>query len=123
LTNDPAACANCHIMREQFDGWIKSSHRSVAVCNDCHTPHDLIPKYVTKASNGYHHSRGFTTGDFHEPIQITARNREITENACRYCHEDLVLAIEGPGATARGAHARAQRIACIRCHASVGHLE
>ena len=34
LTNDPGACANCHIMREQYDGWVKSSHRAVAVCND-----------------------------------------------------------------------------------------
>jgi cytochrome c nitrite reductase small subunit len=38
LTKDPAACINCHIMREQYDGWIKSSHRLVAACNDGHTP-------------------------------------------------------------------------------------
>jgi cytochrome c nitrite reductase small subunit len=116
LTNDPAACANCHVMREQFDGWLKSSHRAVAVCNDCHTPHALLPKYATKASNGYHHSHAFTTGEFHEPIQITARNLEITENACRHCHADLVLAIEGP-------HASARRMSCVRCHPSVGHME
>ena len=24
LTDDPAACANCHVMSEQFDGWLKS---------------------------------------------------------------------------------------------------
>ena len=30
LTDNPAACANCHVMREQFDGWLKSSHRAVA---------------------------------------------------------------------------------------------
>jgi nitrate/TMAO reductase-like tetraheme cytochrome c subunit len=35
LTNDPKACADCHVMQEQFDGWQRSSHRSVAVCNDC----------------------------------------------------------------------------------------
>ena len=34
LTDDPAACANCHVMREQFDGWLKSSHRAVATCNN-----------------------------------------------------------------------------------------
>ena len=34
LTNDPAACANCHIMSEHFAAWTKSSHRAVAVCND-----------------------------------------------------------------------------------------
>jgi hypothetical protein len=36
LTDDPAACANCHVMAEQFQGWSRGSHRSVAVCNDCH---------------------------------------------------------------------------------------
>jgi cytochrome c nitrite reductase small subunit len=30
---------NCHIMRDQFEGWSHSSHKAVAACNDCHTPH------------------------------------------------------------------------------------
>lgn len=54
LTDDPSACANCHVMQAQYDGWRVSPHRSVAVCNDCHTPPGLIPKYATKALNGYH---------------------------------------------------------------------
>ncbi len=116
LTNDPAACANCHIMQEQYDGWIKSSHRSVATCNDCHTPHNFVGKYYTKANNGYHHSLAFTTGRFHEPIQIKARNREITENACRHCHADIVQAIDAHGTGAN-------RLSCIQCHKSVGHME
>jgi cytochrome c nitrite reductase small subunit len=49
LSNDPRACANCHIMQDHLDGWIKASHRSVATCNDCHTPPGLVPKYFTKA--------------------------------------------------------------------------
>src|SRR5688572_18049051 len=61
LTDDPAACANCHVMREQYDAWSRSSHRAVAVCNDCHTPTGFIRKYAAKASNGYHHSLAFTT--------------------------------------------------------------
>jgi cytochrome c nitrite reductase small subunit len=36
LINDPAVCANCHVMNEHYSGWIRSSHRAVAVCNDCH---------------------------------------------------------------------------------------
>lgn len=79
LSNDPKACANCHIMSDQFDGWAKSSHRNVATCNDCHTPEGFIPKYLTKASNGFWHSYAFTTGDFHEPIRIKGRNKEIAE--------------------------------------------
>lgn len=115
LTNDPRACANCHVMSEQYSGWVKSSHRAVAVCNDCHTPHALVPKYVTKARNGFWHSFYFTTGRFPEPIRITDRNREVTEGACRSCHQPIVDAIEG--------HPDAPKQSCIRCHQSVGHLE
>ena len=114
LTNDPAACANCHIMQPQYDQWQASSHRAVAVCNDCHTPPGLVPKYATKALNGYFHSYAFTTGDFHEPIVITERNREVTEKACRKCHEAITAAIDGP-------HRPGQELSCIRCHSDVGH--
>jgi cytochrome c nitrite reductase small subunit len=115
LTNDPAACANCHIMREQYDGWSAGSHRAVATCNDCHTPHALVPKYATKALNGFWHSFAFTTGRFHEPIRIHARNRAITEGACRHCHADIVHAVDA-APKARG------ELECIHCHNSVGHL-
>ena len=79
LTDDPAACVNCHIMRKQYDGWIRSSHRAVAACNDCHTPAGYLSKYATKASNGFWHSFAFTSGRFAEPIRIKRTTREITE--------------------------------------------
>jgi cytochrome c nitrite reductase small subunit len=113
LTNDPAACANCHVMQAHYDAWTRSSHRTVAVCNDCHAPHDFFGKYTTKAINGWNHSRAFTLDDFHEPMAITARNRSITEGACRSCHADLTRQIESHGT----------EIACLRCHAEVGHME
>lgn len=115
LTNDPNACANCHIMQEQFDGWVKSSHRNVATCNDCHTPSGFVAKYANKASNGFWHSFGFTTGWFHEPIQIKPHNREITENACRKCHASIVEAIEPHGLPQN-------QLDCLQCHRNVGHL-
>jgi cytochrome c nitrite reductase small subunit len=115
LTNDPAACANCHVMREQYDGWLKSSHHTVAVCNDCHTPPGTMGKYTTKARNGFWHSFYFTLGGFHEPIRISDRNRDVTERACRKCHTEMVDALEPP-------HAGDERFSCITCHASVGHL-
>ncbi len=116
LNNDPATCANCHIMNEQFAGWSRGSHHQAAVCNDCHTPHDFIGKYMTKGINGYHHSLAFTTGNFHEPIQIKERNQNITEQACRSCHADIVQEIDTN-------HTGKDELACIRCHRSVGHLE
>jgi cytochrome c nitrite reductase small subunit len=115
VTNDPAACANCHLMREHSDGWTKSSHRSVAVCNDCHTPHDIVGKYATKAGNGYRHSLAFTTGRFEEPLQIKQSSSTIVEDACRNCHGDIVQAIDGPH------RPEDDRATCVRCHAGVGH--
>jgi len=115
LTDDPAACANCHVMQEQFDGWVHSSHRSVAVCNDCHTPPGLVPKYWTKAQNGFWHSFYFTTGDFPDPIRITERNRAVTEKSCRKCHADIVAEIDP-------SKDLGDRTSCLRCHRNVGHL-
>ncbi len=114
LTDDPAACVNCHIMRKQYDGWIRSSHRAVAACNDCHTPAGYLSKYATKASNGFWHSFAFTSGRFAEPIRIKPHNREITETTCRRCHQSVVDAIETP-------HHGGTRLSCVRCHRSVGH--
>ena len=139
LTNDPAACANCHIMSEHFAAWQKGSHKS-ATCNDCHTPHNFVGKYVTKARNGFWHSFYFTTGRYPDPLRITERNRRVTEGACRYCHQPVVDAIEpalasrDPGGLApahagvgtflasNGSSHGDGQISCIRCHAYVGHL-
>ena len=61
LRNDPQACANCHVMGDHYASWLKSSHRAVAGCNDCHTPPGTIPKYLSKAGNGFRHASAFTT--------------------------------------------------------------
>lgn len=123
LTNDPAACANCHVMTEHFDAWAKSSHRAVAVCNDCHAPHNLIGKYATKARNGFWHSFYFTTGRYPQPLRITPRDSVITEATCRYCHATIVEQIDAPAASAHSPTATpGAATSCIRCHADVGHL-
>ncbi|HEY8231497.1 MAG TPA: cytochrome c nitrite reductase small subunit [Vicinamibacteria bacterium] len=117
LTDDPAACANCHVMNEQYDGWLKASHRSVAGCNDCHVPANLVGKYWTKSRNGFWHSYYFTTQTFHEPIRATPTSRRIAEANCRRCHDPVVQAMGTPS------HAGDDSLSCIRCHGSVGHLE
>ena len=91
LSNDPAVCVNCHIMQEQYDGWVHGSHHAVAACNDCHLPHDnLVHKLLVKASNGYHHSKAFTLMGFQEPIRIKPGNAEVLEANCIRCHEAMV---------------------------------
>lgn len=117
LSSDPQACVNCHIMQPQFDSWQKASHHGVAVCVDCHLPHDFLGKYVAKADNGYRHSKAFTFGDFHEPIVLVQRNSEILQENCLHCHHDLVEHLLPPNSDP------AQELSCVHCHRSVGHGE
>lgn len=128
LSHDPAACANCHIMREHFAAWMKGSHHSVATCNDCHTPPDLVGKYLTKGRNGFYHSFYFTTGRFAYPLTITPRNHGVTEAACRHCHAPMTDALElGSALRAAGVEASTtglrepEDLSCVRCHRYVGH--
>jgi len=116
LTDDPAACANCHVMQAQYDGWLRGPHHHAAVCNDCHVPSGAVARYAVKALNGWHHSSAFTTGNYPDAIRIRESSRQIVEGQCRACHADLVASMEGGGMQAGDA------ISCIRCHESVGHL-
>ncbi|MCC6536510.1 MAG: cytochrome c nitrite reductase small subunit [Bryobacterales bacterium] len=118
MTDDPAACRNCHVMNEQYDGWLKSSHRKAAVCNDCHAPAGFLPKYFTKALNGFNHSLAFTTNRFPDHIQINGRNAEVAEAACAKCHQEVVESVHG----ARPASSRHASGRCVSCHRNVGHV-
>ena len=114
LSNDPAACTNCHVMQDSYDSWSRSSHQNVAGCNDCHLPHHPVGKYVVKADNGFFHSVAFTLENFHEPIRIKDRNRVVTQNACLHCHADIVdqMLPASPGG---------EVLTCVQCHSDVGH--
>ena len=115
LSDNAEACANCHVMQGHYDAWLKSSHKMVASCNDCHAPHDsVVNKLYCKGRNGFFHSLAFTTGDFDDRILIHDYNRKITENACRKCHSSVVHQIDSLP-TKNGS------MSCIRCHNSVGH--
>jgi len=117
LTNRPEACANCHVMREHLDAWVKSSHGKFASCNDCHAPHDPIGKYYCKARNGFFHSLAFTTGDFPDRIQMHEFNRGVVEANCRRCHAQLTHEID-PLPTSSG---KVETVSCLHCHVTVGH--
>lgn len=120
LRNDPAACANCHVMQGPYDTWVKSSHEAVATCNDCHLPHDPFGKWLTKMDNGFFHSLAFTTGEFHEPIQIKPRNHRVTQGACLACHGEFVHALLPESADDQRASSK-DMLDCVHCHADVGH--
>ncbi|MGD0013627.1 MAG: cytochrome c nitrite reductase small subunit [Bryobacteraceae bacterium] len=107
FSNDPEVCANCHVMREYRDSWQKASHHLRAVCNDCHTPHALLPKYLAKAENGWNHSLKFTLQNFPDPIRIRRVNVERIEGNCICCHAEMVSEMAG--------------LQCLQCHTGAGH--
>lgn len=115
LTNDPNACANCHVMREPLADWQKAGHHAVATCNDCHVPQDLVGKYLTKIEHGWRHSKGFTLQDFHEPIEIQPSSLSVVQENCVRCHGEL------NASQVEHASARGESPNCIHCHARVGH--
>ena len=116
VSNDPAVCANCHIMENHYRAWMKSS----TAPSRCATT--AIPRPAWCRSTRPRRSTGSTIRSPSRPAgfpsrsRITPRNSEVTEKACRKCHDDIVNAIEGPDPGTN-------RLSCIRCHATVGHLE
>lgn len=113
LSTDPRACVNCHVMNLQYDAWLKSGHRHVATCVECHLPHAGLAKWVAKTDQGFRHSAAFTLQNFKEPIEITPRDRAIVRANCLRCHEAFVHAVVAGSA--------ARELDCLHCHARAGH--
>ena len=113
LADDPETCLNCHAMRPQFEGWNHSSHKAVAVCDDCHTPQAFVGKWAVKAINGWNHSFAFTTGRYPDPIRIRPLNARVAQDNCVRCHATMVSQIH--------VEAAAGAVSCARCHEHVGH--
>lgn len=114
LSDDPKACVNCHIMRDQYDSWSKSSHHHVASCNSCHTPENIYLSYFVKAENGFMHSLKFTTGQFDDPIRIRKHNFNIAMRSCMKCHSGIMNSSLHAEAISGGN-------TCVHCHRDVGH--
>jgi len=115
LSPDPRACVNCHIMNDQYNGWLKSGHRHTATCVECHLPHAGIAKWLAKADHGFRHSAAFTLQNFKEPIEITPHDRDIVRVNCVRCHEALVDAVADSPGRPHGS------LDCLHCHTTAGH--
>lgn len=111
LSDDPTACVNCHIMRDNFASWRASTHRMVS-CNECHVPHDLLGKYIAKADHGFRHSYAFTFEDV-QVIRIKEKSLHDVQQNCVRCHQPMVSFILGDG--------ELPERACTRCHTAAGH--
>jgi cytochrome c nitrite reductase small subunit len=113
LQDDPQVCVNCHVMKDNMNSWLASSHRTIT-CNDCHLPHQLVPKYLVKAEHGLAHSWAFT---FTQPqvIRIKDRSLEVVQHNCAECHREVIEA------TFLASEVEPRR--CSLCHPGSGHAE
>jgi cytochrome c nitrite reductase small subunit len=115
LGNDPTTCNNCHVMDAAYEGWYHAGHKQWAVCGDCHTPHEIIPKYWVKAQSGFRHVSAFMLGHFPTALRARESTREIVNENCIRCHEETVSTLfESPMEFDRY---------CFECHRSVAHGE
>ncbi len=113
LGDDSTACNNCHVMDAVYEGWYHAGHKQWATCNDCHTPHQLVPKYFVKATSGLNHVTAFTTGHLPEPLRAKKSTQKIIQANCIYCHEETVSMV-ADGTMDSGRY-------CFECHRSVAH--
>lgn len=90
LSDDPRACMNCHVMAPQYATWERSSHARVAVCNDCHVPHNnVFNKFLFKAMDGTRHSYMFTFRLEPQVIHIHDAGTAVVQQNCIRCHAPL----------------------------------
>lgn len=121
LSDDPQACVNCHIMTPQYITWMKSSHREVAHCNDCHVPHDnFVNKYAFKAKDGLYHASIFTIRAEPQVIRALEPSIKVIHNNCIRCHEDQVTDAKLAATVENHGPHRTDRI-CWECHREVPH--
>lgn len=121
LSDDPAACVNCHIMAPQHATWSHSSHREWATCNDCHVPHNnVFESYYFKAKDGLRHATYFTLRLEPQVIQIKEAGIGVVQDNCVRCHTHLLDDARLRAYTSSFHHFRNDRL-CWECHRETPH--
>lgn len=111
LSDDPKTCMNCHVMTNAYATWQRGSHGHVAVCNDCHVPHDsLLAQYAFKAQDGTRHSYVFTLRKEPQVLTLNPGAVPVVQANCIRCHADQTIMIRAYGDVGRN---------CWDCHNNI----
>lgn len=122
LTDDPAACVNCHIMAPYYATWFHSSHSRNATCNDCHVPHEnAIKKWTFKGMDGMRHVGVFLMKGEHQVIQALPESAQVIMNNCIRCHTQLNTEFVSTGRIDYMKAQMGEGKACWDCHRDVPH--
>lgn len=121
LSDKPETCMNCHIMAPEYATWNHSSHREVAVCNDCHVPHNnALNKWYFKAKDGIRHASIFTARLEPQTIFIKEAGVKVVQNNCVRCHSKLITNAKLLSQT-NEFHTHFKDRLCWSCHQEVPH--
>ncbi len=110
-TDQAEFCGSCHVMYEAVRTHQKSVHAKLA-CNDCHAPHEAMPKMVFKTYAGAKDMYKNALGDVGDLIRVTDRSRELINENCFNCH----------AMTGLNVGAREVKPYCTDCHRQVPHM-
>ena len=124
LSDDPAACVNCHIMTPYYQSWNHSSHAQWTTCNDCHVPQDnVLSKYAFKAKDGLYHAAVFTVNGEPDVIRPREESYEVIMNNCIRCHMQLNTEFVKTGMIDYCEVKEGKGKACWDCHTQVPHTK
>ena len=124
LSDDPAACINCHIMTPYYQSWDHSSHAQWATCNDCHVPHNnIINKYYFKAKDGLYHAAVFTLRAEPQTLRPRDESYQVIMQNCIRCHTQLNQDFVKTGMITYTDVQNGEGKACWDCHRDVPHTQ
>lgn len=122
LSDDPAACMNCHIMAPYYATWNHGSHSRNTTCIDCHVPHDnTVRKWLFKGMDGMRHAAVFTVNGEPQVIQAVDKSASVIMNNCIRCHEQLNTEFVNTGKINYSMVKTGEGKACWDCHREVPH--
>lgn len=122
LSDNPAACVNCHVMSSYYQSWDRSSHARYATCNDCHVPHDsVLSAYAFKAKDGLYHAAVFTMRSEPQVIRPRDESKAVIMENCIRCHTELNTHIVNTGRISFADVQKGEGKACWDCHTQVPH--
>lgn len=122
LSDDPAACVNCHIMTPYYQSWQHGSHAKWTTCNDCHVPHrNIAGKYAFKAMDGLYHAAVFTLRAEPQVIRPRDASYGVIMDNCIRCHTQLNAEFVKTGMIGYTQVKEGRGKACWDCHREVPH--
>lgn len=133
-TSGAEFCTRCHTMEPFAEAHAQDVHGGdnaggvVAVCTDCHLPHDsALNHLVAKAQTGLRDAWAQAIYIFHKPDWVAGleeREHYVYDSGCLNCHQALERVSKGnPAALAAHQAYFSGKLDkdCVACHQHVGH--